>query len=146
MIDNPALSYNNFLRILIQYDKIKFLACGDIQDTLIKLRSMDIDATAIDYDPKYKNTPNYVNKDFVFDDVDLDADLIVHTNIEKTYAVEFKSGTDVILIGDNDEHNGDCIPIFSADQIIKLYNVKKVYEKGPDGEDNPTHFFVYGKI
>ena len=97
MIDDPTLRHNNFLRILIQYDKIKFLACGEIQDTLIKLRSMDINVTAIDYDPKYKNTPNYVNKDFVFDDVDLDADLIVHTNIEKTYPVKFKSGTDVIL-------------------------------------------------
>ena len=146
MINNPALSYNNFLRILIKYDKIRFLACGDIQGTLIKLKGMDIDAAAIDYDPKYKNIPNYINKDFVFDDVDLDVDLIVHTNIEKTYPVKFKSGTDVILIGDNDAHNGDCVPIFSADQIIKLYNVKEVYEKGPDSGDDLTHFFVYGKI
>jgi len=152
-IINPAksiISAANLQKIFLKYDKIVFLACNDISETLIMLNDFDIEAIAIDYDPKFKNIPYYINKDFVFDrdpeilNAVIGANLIVHKNIEKTYPVKMPKSVDVILIGDNDNHNGDCTQIESIEDIIKLYNVSKVYEKGCD--DKETHFCVYGQI
>ena len=134
----------NLKHIIFNYDKVIFLAPNDIQEYLEECNNCGIDAIAIDYDPKFSRSKYYLNKDFVFDDVDLNADLIVHKNIEKTYPIKFNPGTDVILIGDNDGHNGDCIPIMDADTIIRLYNIKKVYEKGFDEDE--THYYVYGQV
>jgi hypothetical protein len=140
----PIVSPSNVEKLFLQYNKIIFLAPNEIYELLIMLNDFDIEAVAIDYDPKFLKAPFYINKDFVFDDVDLDAELIVHKNIEKTYPIEMPKGVDVILIGDNDNHNGDCTPVESTEDIIKLYNVSKVYEKGCD--DRETHFYVYGQI
>jgi len=70
-------------QICMKYDKITILASNDVSEFLRTLNNIGIDAIAIDYDPKFKNTIGYVNKDFVFDDVDLIADLIIHKNVEK---------------------------------------------------------------
>ena len=70
--------------------------------------------------------------------------MIIHKNVEKTYPVELPEGTDVILIGDNDQHNGDCTPIKSCEQLISLYDVGEIYDQGCDEEE--THWYVYGKI
>jgi len=129
----------NIKHIAMNYDKVLFLACNNISDDLEELNSFDIDAIAIDYDPKFKDIQYYINKDFVFDEVDLDADLIVHMNVEKTYPLKLSG--DVILRGDNEQHNGDCYPITSCDELIKLFNLKEVYEKSEEDD----HFIVYGR-
>lgn len=126
--------------IVFQYDKVIFLAPNDIQELLHQYNACEIDATAIDYDPKFNHKQHYYNKDFVFDEVDLRADLIVHMNVEKTYPVELPEGGDVILRGDNEEHNGDCCPITSCDQMIEMYKLKTVWQKS----EQDGHFFVYG--
>ena len=125
--------------IAMNYDKVLYLACNDISEDLEELNSFDIEATAIDYDPKFKDTPYYINKDFVFDDIDLDADLTIHMNVEKTYPLKLSG--DVILRGDNEQHNGDCHSITSCDQLVKLFDVKEVYEKS----EHDGHFIVYGR-
>tara|TARA_R100001509_G_scaffold158615_1_gene124018 strand:+ start:726 stop:1136 length:411 start_codon:yes stop_codon:yes gene_type:complete len=126
-------------QICFNYDKVIFLAANDISEELSILNACEVEATAIDYDPKFKDTPNYINKDFVFDDVELDADLIVHMNCEKTYPVKLKG--DVILRGDNEAHNGDCSLITSCEQLIKMYNIEEVYST----RETDTHYFVYGR-
>jgi len=131
-------------QVCMKYDRIIILASNDVREFLRTLNNIGIDAIAIDYDPKFENTMSYVNKDFVFDDVDLTADLIIHKNVEKTYPVELPEGTDVILIGDNDQHNGDCTPIESCEQLISLYDVGEIYDQGCDEDE--THWYVYGKI
>lgn len=131
-------------KIVFNYDSVIFLAPNDIGEFLLMCNSCDIDAVAIDYDPKFANRLGYINKDFVFDDVDLNAELIICLNVEKHYPLDLPRGVDVILIGDHDEHNGDCTPIFNPEQLIDLYNVGEVYQKGSD--HNGTHFYVYGKI
>jgi|TARA_X000001316_G_C896535_1_gene16298 hypothetical protein len=130
----------NIKHIAMNYDKVLFLACNDISKDLKELNAFDIEAIAIDYDPKFKDIQYYINKDFVFDDLDLDTDLTIHMNVEKTYPLKLSG--DVILRGDNEQHNGDCCPITSCDQLIKLFGVNKIYEKSE--QDN--HFFVYGCI
>ena len=47
---------------------------------------------------------------------------------------------DMILIGDNDMHNGDCNPISSHEQLIEQNGITEVYNKIIDGK----HFIVYG--
>jgi hypothetical protein len=126
-------------QICFNYDKVIFLAANDISEELHILNACEVEATAVDYDPKFKDAPNYINKDFVFDDVELDADLIVHMNCEKTYPVKLKG--DVILRGDNEAHNGDCSIITSCEQLIKMYNIEEVYST----RETDTHYFVYGR-
>ena len=125
---------------VFNYDKVIFLACGDIHEDLLILNACEVEAVGIDYDPKFKDKTCYVNKDFVFDDIDLDAELVVHMNVEKTYPVKLKG--DVILRGDGAEHNGDCCPITSCNQMVEMYGVKEIYEQASDD----THFYVYGRI
>jgi len=144
----------NIKHIAMNYDKVLFLACNDILEDLEELRALDIEATAIDYDPKFKRKPHYINKDFVFDEVDMSADLTIHMNVEKTYPVKLSG--DVILRGDNEEHNGDCWPIYSFDQLIRAYNLKEVYQTYNSEDTKLTrninnsllpkqHFIVYGR-
>ena len=142
--EKSIISSANLQKMFLEYDKIVFLAPNEMHEVLIMLNDFDIDAVAIDYDPKFSKVPFYINKDFVFDDVDLDVDLIVHKNVEKTYPIKMPKGVDVILIGDNDSHNGDCIPIHSCQQLIDLYKVSEIYDQGCDEKE--THYIVYGKI
>ena len=60
-------------QVCMKYDRIIILASNDVREFLRTLNNIGIDAIAIDYDPKFENTMSYVNKDFVFDDVDLTA-------------------------------------------------------------------------
>lgn len=134
--------------IAMNYDKVLYLACNDIREDLEELNSFDIDAKAIDYDPKFKDVEYYINKDFVFDDVDLDADLTIHMNVEKTYPLKLSG--DVILRGDNEHHNGDCCPITSCEQLIEMYNLKEVYQQEITSQrktllNGISHFIVYGR-
>jgi hypothetical protein len=46
----------------------------------------------------------------------------------------------MILIGDNDQHNGDCNPIESCEQLIIQNKITKVYSTAIDGK----HFIVHG--
>ena len=134
---------DKLLQWVVNHDEVSLLCCPSFLFAN-KLKKLGIDVDNINYDINFSDMPSVICKDFVFDDVDLNADLIVHKNIEKTYPIKFNPGTDVILIGDNDGHNGDCIPIMDADTIIRLYNIKKVYEKGCDEDE--THYYVYGQV
>ena len=62
-------------QVCMKYDQIIILASNDVSEFLRTLNNIGIDAIAIDYDPKFENKLGYVNKDFVFDDVDLTTDL-----------------------------------------------------------------------
>lgn len=145
MITKQKRFFEEYSDTLLNYDSIQFLACNDISGHLHELNLFDINVTAIDYDPKFINRSFYLNKDFVFDDVDLDAELVVHFNCEKTAPFINYSG-DIILIGDNQEHNGDCRPVYSAQDLIDWYNVKEVYESKEIIDENYTHYLVYGRV
>lgn len=126
------------------YDSVLFLACNDIRETLAMLNAIEIDAHAIDYDPKFEDADFYTCKDFVFDEVDMNAELVIHMNCEKTYP--FDREGDVILIGDDENHNGDCKPILSCNQLIYMYNVKDVYEEHVIEYHGKHYYIVWGKM
>lgn len=130
--------------ILIQYDKVTLLAPNDKEDLITILEAFDIEYVCIDYDPKYANKENYICKDFIFDNVKIDSDLAVHFNVEKTYP--FKYSGDVLLIGDNEYHTGDCFPVNSHQDIIDAYNLKEVYEVSTKKRWKGEHYIVYGKM
>lgn len=130
--------------IYTNYDSITFLACNNIKDMLNKLNAIEIEANAIDYDPKFENSQWYQCKDFVFDDVNYYSELVVHMNCEKTYPLINHCG-DVILIGDDEEHSGDCNPVYSTQQLINQYQLKEVYQEHVvEGQKN--HYIVWGRI
>lgn len=131
--------------IYTQYDSITFLACNNIKDMLNKLNAIEVDATAIDYDPKFKNKSWYTCKDFIFDDVSYQSELVVHMNCEKTYPLIKHSG-DVILIGDDEEHSGDCNPVYSTQQLIDQYQLKEVYEEHVLESRGKNQYMVWGRL
>ena len=126
--------------LFLEYQKIIFVACNDKTKLIEGLKSMGIETIAYDYDPKFKSNPNYMVKDFIFDDIKFDAELVVHWNCEKTYPLGRIYKGDMLLIGDYDLHNGDCNPISSCEQLIEQNLITQVYESYKYGK----HFIVHG--
>ena len=127
------------VELFLEYENITFVACGDKSNIITDLESMDINIRAYDYDPFFKDYKNYIIKDFIFDNVDFD-ECVVNFNCEKTYPLGKVYKGDMILIGDNDCHNGDCNPITSTQQLIEQNDIKTVYKEYVDGK----HFIVHG--
>lgn len=128
--------YNN----LLEYENILFVACNDQIPLLKALNNMGIKAKAYDYDSKFSGVDNYEVKDFVFDGLPTDVDLIVNWNCEKTYPLGLLYEGDMILIGDNKKHNGDCNPVSSCEQLIKQNKINTVYNMFEEG----NHYIVHG--
>ena len=125
---------------LMKYESVLLLAAGDRAEFVEGLVKLGISSKIIDYNPKYSNKENYICKDFIFDNVELNTECIVHYNCEKTWPIGKIYKGDMILIGDNDMHNGDCNPISSHEQLIEQNGITEVYNKIIDGK----HFIVYG--
>lgn len=129
--------------IISNYDNVILCACGDKKSLIQGLISMGVNVRAIDYDPKFNDNPIYECKDFIFDEVDLTADLVVHFNCEKTYPIQCEG--DVLLIGDDQHHTADCNPITSCEQLIDQNSIKEVYEQNEITKNRITHYFVHGR-
>lgn len=125
--------------LLLEYDIVTLVACNDKKQLIEDLLSMGIEVKAYDYDPYFNNFEHYEIKDFVFDEVELKG-CVVNFNCEKTYPLGLIYKGDMILIGDNDQHNGDCNPITSCEQLIKQNNINTIYNSYTDGK----HFIVHG--
>jgi len=126
--------------LFLEYENIAFVACNDKTKLINGLINMDISITAYDYDPKFVGVPNYKVNDFVFDNIDFNYECVVNWNCEKTYPLGLLYKGDMILIGDNKKHNGDCNPIESCEQLIlqnKINTVYSMFEKN-------NHYVVHG--
>ena len=94
------------------------------RDWLVKrVRGLGIHLDFIDSDPKFPNP-----RDAVFDDVEFQ-DLIVVCNAEKHYPIGKLTQGEFIIVGDNDQHNGDCNPIDSFDKIIQQNSITSIINK-----------------
>ena len=130
----------NYDGYVIQYDKVILLACGDRRDLIDACKTMGVEVTAVDYHPAYIEYENYIVKDFIFDDVQLKAELVIHANCEKTY-YEIDYSGDIIVIGHNKKGNGDCNPIESCNQLIEQYKIADIYEE----KQEEKYYFVWGR-
>lgn len=133
---------------MMNYESVTLLAPNNNKQFIFDtLRDTGIIVKAFDYDPKFKNHSLIQCKDFIFDDVDITSDLVVHFNVEKTAPLDYSG--EVILIGDDEKHSGDCFPINSVDQMIETYNIKDLYDYGHMQcklGKQITHHFVYGRM
>lgn len=102
------------------YESVTLVACNDRSELIYNLSGIGIQINVIDYDPKFDNP-----KDVIFDNVKF-SELVVDFNAEKHYPIGKVYKGDMIVIGDNDQHNGDCNPITSCDQIILDNEITKV--------------------
>ena len=94
---------------IVEYDEISVLCCKKF--SLIKsMRKMGIEVDNINFDINFRDMPNVICKDFVFDNVEL-KECVLNYNCEKTYPVGRLHKGVFILRGDDNEHNGDCNPI-----------------------------------
>ena len=91
------------------------------------IKKLGIEVDNINYDINFKDMPSIICKDFVFDDVVL-KECVINYNCEKTYPVGRIHNGIFILRGDNKEHNGDCNPIFSSNDLVVQNNLTEVYD------------------
>lgn len=102
------------------YESVTLVACNERSDLVYKLSGLGIHVDIIDYDPKFKNP-----KDVIFDNIKFN-ELVVDFNAEKHYPIGKVYKGDLIVIGDNDQHNGDCNPIDNVDILIEQNNITNV--------------------
>jgi len=129
---------------IILYDRVVLLAPGNKEDQIEQFVDMGVEVRALDYNPKFHQYKHYEVVDFIFDDVSLKADCLVHYNCEKTYYKINYTG-DIILRGDDRHKNGDCNPITSCEQLIMQYELKEVYDTVIQDCGKHKQYIVWGK-
>lgn len=102
------------------YDSISLVACNEREDLIYKLEGIGLEVDVIDYDPKFS-----FPRDAIFDDIKF-KELVVDFNAEKHYPIGKVYKGDMIVIGDNDNHNGDCNPIDNIDILIEQNDIKTI--------------------
>lgn len=129
---------------IINHDEISVLCCPNF-NLVRTIKKLGIYVDNINFDINYKDMPNVICSDFVFDDIQL-KDCILHYNCEKTYPVGKIHKGVFILRGDDKEHNGDCNPINSVEKLIKDNEITEVYETYVLKNQNRkyNHYYVYG--
>lgn len=98
--------------IKYDYDSVTLVGPNERDWLIRQLEGLDIEVDIIDSDPKFDNP-----RDAVFDEVTFN-DLIVVCNAEKHYPIGKITKGNFIIVGDNDQHNGDCNPIDSFGKLI----------------------------
>tara|TARA_R110000772_G_scaffold2863_8_gene10472 strand:- start:5556 stop:5972 length:417 start_codon:yes stop_codon:yes gene_type:complete len=102
------------------YESVSLVACNERTELVYMLEGIGIDVDVVDYDPKFPNP-----RDVIYDNVKFN-ELVVDFNAEKHYPIGKVYTGDMIVIGDNDQHNGDCNPIDNVDVLIEQNNITNV--------------------
>ena len=127
---------------VVEHDKISVLCCPNFRVINI-IKKLGIGVDNINYDINFKDMPNVICNDFVFDSVKL-YDCVLHYNCEKTYPVGKMHKGIFILRGDDKEHNGDCNPITSCEKLIEDNELTEIYNTHVNKNTNYNHYYVYG--
>tara|TARA_B100000214_G_C23601082_1_gene460732 strand:+ start:55 stop:474 length:420 start_codon:yes stop_codon:yes gene_type:complete len=129
---------------VINHDEISMLCCPNFR-IVNTIKKLGIVVDNINFDINFKDMPNVICRDFVFDEVQL-RECVINFNCEKTYPVGRIHKGVFILRGDDKEHNGDCNPIFSFDDLVKQNNLTEVYDvhEIKYKNKNYNHYYVYG--
>jgi len=132
------------LNWVVNHDEISLLCCPNFLFAK-NLKKLGIDIDNINYDINFLDMPNVICKDFVFDEIKL-KQCTLHYNCEKTYPVGRMHKGTFILRGDDKEHNGDCNPIYSIDDLVKQNQLTEVFDhyQKRSKNKNYNHFLVYG--
>lgn len=129
---------------VVNHDEISILCCHNFK-FIRTVKGLGIEVDNINYDINFKNMPDVICKDFVFDDIKL-RDCVLHYNCEKTYPVGRIHKGVFMLRGDDKEHNGDCNPIYSLYDLIEQNELTEVYDTYEKMNTNKkyTQYYVYG--
>ena len=122
---------DRLLRDLIIEDgceSVTLVGHGDRANLIRDVQGILSEVDLVDYDPKFDNP-----RDAVFDDIDF-KELVVVFNAEKHFPIGQLTSRRMIVVGDNDQHNGDCNPISSCEMLIEQNNMvdvefQQVFEK-----------------
>lgn len=124
------------LNIIVEseHDNVSFVGPNERAWLINRTRGLGIEVDVIDSDPKFDNP-----RDAVFDDIEY-KELVVVFNAEKHYPIGKLVKRDFIIVGDNEQHNGDCNPIDSFDKIIEQNSIINVI----DTQQIEEWWVVYG--
>lgn len=116
-------------------EEVTFVGPGDRNFLVNRVRGLGIKVHVVDSDPKYTDP-----SDAVFDSVNF-SPLVVVFNAEKHYPIGKLTSRKIIVVGDNDQHNGDCNPISSCSQLVEQNNFQYV----KDYRELHKWFLAYGE-
>ena len=131
-----------FFEWVINHDEISILCCPKFL-VVNTIKKLGIEVDNINYDINFSEMSNVICKDFVFDDVPL-RECVFHYNCEKTYPVGRMHKGIFILRGDDENHNGDCNPVTSIDQLIEENEITDVIDSYHITKRNKNYYYVYG--
>lgn len=136
--------------ILSDNDIVSMIAPGILPEYYEKLqKSYGINYHCYDYDPKFAEVDGYTVCDVVFDGVELPG-LIVNFNAHKMYPLGKMFRGEFIIMGNDFEHNGDCNPIYSCQQLIEQNNIHTVYKMAVSDhwgheQFNHNNYMIWGR-
>ena len=125
-----------FLDWIVQsgHEHVSFVGPNEREWLKKRVEGLGIKVDIIDSDPKFDNPI-----DAIFDEWD-PAPLVIVFNVEKHFPLGQKIAAEMILVGDNEQHNGDCNPIDSCEKMIMQNRLHTVYNQ----INNTTRYIVWG--
>mgnify|MGYP001162360001 CR=1 FL=1 len=129
---------------VIEHDEVSILCCPNFK-IVNMIKKLGIIVDNINYDINFKDMPNVICNDFVFDNIKL-KECVIHYNCEKTYPVGRLHKGVFILRGDDKNHNGDCNPIESVEKLIDDNEITEIFDCQvvKNLNKNYNHYYVYG--
>ena len=115
-------------------ESVTFVGANDREHLVRKVAGVGIDVDFVDSDPKFGNP-----RDAIFDDVAF-KELVVAFNAEKHFPIGRKRRGELICVGDNDRHNGDCNPIEKCETMIFQNKMNTLFRETKIGK----WFVVWG--
>lgn len=125
------------------WDFAHLVAPADLPSEYNSLIDAGINYHCYDIDPKYKSYPKYTICDPIFDPVEL-GQTIVNFNAHKMYPIGKVHKGEFIIVGSDDEHNGNCNIIRSCDQLIEQNLLHTVFKKEIFRTNRCNYYFVWG--
>lgn len=138
--------HNTLYQWLIEsdWDSVSYVAPGMLPEEFYRIRSMGINYTCYDIDPRFKNNPDYKVCDVIFDHVDIGTQ-IINFNAHKMYPLGKVHNGEFMIAGTSFGHNGDCNVISSCDQLIEQNELHTVYRTAHVPTNRIEYFMVWGR-
>ena len=107
---------------------LSIVGMGDRRNLWHSMKEL-FETELVDYDIRFEDDENVVNVDIIFDNY-TPGDIIVNYACHKMWPIgKIWKGKELILVGNNEHHNGDCNPVTSCQQLIDQNELTEVFHQ-----------------
>lgn len=120
------------------FDNITFVGPNERSWLIRQIEGLGVEIDVVDSDPKFDNP-----RDAIFDNIEF-KDLVVVFNAEKHYPIGKIHKGNFIIVGDDENHNGDCNPISNCETLIEQNDIKDWWFQYGVEDENKKWYIVGG--